>query len=297
MASGPFFLAPPATQANQASYKVHPLVILNILDHYRRRDPKHHRVVGTLLGEVTKTAEGKTIHIKNCFPFPHAESEDQVRILLDFDYHTNMTALQKKLNPKEVVVGWYSTGDSISYTSALIHEEFNRFVKSPVHLVVDTNLTNNRLTVDTYVGRSLSVDGKEVIAQFEKVKSEFHTTEPAKIAVDAMLNGVPDDTKQLDSPATMLSEVENLEHSLQQLLELLETVSKYVDKVNKGEVDSKAEVGSRIKDALGAIPRMDPDMFTKMFNQKTQDLLMILYLSNITQAQVALGNRIYEVLD
>ncbi|GAB5364999.1 hypothetical protein AAMO2058_001018400 [Amorphochlora amoebiformis] len=296
MASTPFFLSPPAPKGAQVTYKVHPLVVFNILDHYRRREPKQHRVVGTLLGETVKTVDGVKIHIKNSFPIPHADFKgDEVSI--DFEYHKNMAALQKKLSQKESVVGWYSTGNAISYTTPLIHEVLCRRVKNGIHLMVDTLLTKNRLTVKGYIGRTIKMEGKEVVGQFEPVECEFATTEPARIAVDAMINGVPDDKSVLDAPATMLSELESLERSLQELLHLLETVSEFVDKVVKSEEKGTHVVGSAIKDALTAVPSIDPERFTRIFNQKTEDLLMILYLSNITRAQVALGNRIYEVLD
>mmetsp|Transcript_19406 Transcript_19406/g.28979 ORF Transcript_19406/g.28979 Transcript_19406/m.28979 type:complete len:301 (+) Transcript_19406:1-903(+) len=300
MAASPFFLPPPSASGNKTTYSVHPLVVFNILDHYRRRELKQHRVVGTLLGSIVKTAKGRCINVKNSFPIPHTESEDEVSI--DFEYHSKMTALQKRLHPNETVVGWYSTGKEITYTSSLIHFDIfsARVSRNVMHLVVDATLASNRLSVKGYLGRPIRVGDKYVVAQFEQIETNFESTEPAKIAVDAMINGVPDsgeESKKLDAPATMLSELENLEHSLQELLHLLSRVSDFVNKVVEGDKKGTIALGSKIKDALACIPRVDPDDFTRIFNQKTEDLLMLLYLSNITRAQVALGNRIYEVLD
>jgi hypothetical protein len=59
-----------------SSYEVRPLVIFNILDNFQRRNPEQARVVGTLLGQ----REGNTVVVTNCFPVPHTETEDSVRI-------------------------------------------------------------------------------------------------------------------------------------------------------------------------------------------------------------------------
>ena len=51
------------------SCNVHPVVILNILDHHSRRNKDQKRVIGTLLG----INNDGMIEITNCFPVPHKE--------------------------------------------------------------------------------------------------------------------------------------------------------------------------------------------------------------------------------
>lgn len=60
------------------SYKLHPVVVLSILDHYKRRPNNVTRVIGTLLGEK----KGDVIYIKNSFPVPHQEDQQQVAGML-----------------------------------------------------------------------------------------------------------------------------------------------------------------------------------------------------------------------
>lgn len=74
-------------------------------------------------------------------------------------------------------------------------------------------------------------------------------------------------------------------------------MSSYVDKVVEGKAKGSKRIGEAIKNALAAVPSSDPATFAKGFQQKTQDLLMLMYLSSITKYQAALGNRIYEVLE
>ena len=44
------------------------------------------------------------------------------------------------------------------------------------------------------------------------------------------------------------------------------------------------------------MPKIDPAKFHAMFNNSVQDLLMLMYLSDLTQSQVALQDKINEVL-
>ncbi|GAA0138487.1 translation initiation factor [Lithospermum erythrorhizon] len=81
------------------------------------------RVIGLLLGSVL--ADG-TISIRNSYAVPHNESSHQVA--LDIDYHHNMLASHQKVNPKEVIVGWFRTGFGVTGGSALIHEFYAREV-------------------------------------------------------------------------------------------------------------------------------------------------------------------------
>ncbi|KAJ6357597.1 hypothetical protein OIU78_005442 [Salix suchowensis] len=123
----------PPSFSSTLSAKVHPLVIFNICDCYVRRPDQAERVIGTLLGSVLPDG---TVDIRNSYAVPHNESSGQVA--LDIDYHHNLLLSHQKVNPKEVIVGWYSTGLGVTGGSALIHEFYSREVPNPIHLTVDT---------------------------------------------------------------------------------------------------------------------------------------------------------------
>jgi len=226
---------------------------------------------------------------RSCMPVQHSEKEDQATI--DVEFYNTLLELHKRVNPKEAVVGWYSTGDQITYVSSLIHDVYKSFVTNPVHLTVDTSMTNYKLAAKAYRGRSFKVGDKPVIYRFEDAELETEVFEGEKIAVDALLNGVPDDEK-LDAPATVLSDLDNLEVSLSNVLSSLEVVSEYVNKVTSGAIKGDPEIGRAIAHALSAIPVFDADSFETVFNTHMQDLLMIMYLSNLTRTQIALADKI-----
>ena len=110
---------------------VEPVVLFAIIDHYSRRDEGQDFVVGTLLG----TEEGNVVTISSSFPVPHTEVEKD-QIALNSDFHATMLGLQQKVTPKQKVVGWYATGESINDTTTLFHDFYGQDVERPVHLLL-----------------------------------------------------------------------------------------------------------------------------------------------------------------
>ena len=90
---------------------VHPLVLLHAVDHYNRvaKDTKK-RVVGILLGEVRQGV----IEATAAYALPFEEDERDPSIwFLDHSYHEQMYAMCRKVNVREKLVGWYTTGPKI----------------------------------------------------------------------------------------------------------------------------------------------------------------------------------------
>merc|ERR1712224_511997 len=80
--------------------------------------------------------------------------------------------------------------------------------------------------------------------------------------------------------------------SMEKLYNLLETWADYVDSVVEGKNIPDAEVGRKVADALATVPRIRPEVFDKLFNDSLQDLLMVTYLSNITQTQLSIAEKL-----
>jgi hypothetical protein len=56
------------------------------------------------------------------------------------EYHRTMYELHRQVNSKEVIVGWYATGNEITEHSVLIHDFYSREAATPVHLCMDTEV-------------------------------------------------------------------------------------------------------------------------------------------------------------
>ncbi|KAF5752557.1 Eukaryotic translation initiation factor 3 subunit 5 family protein [Tripterygium wilfordii] len=267
-----------ASSATNLSAKVHPLVIFNICDCYVRRPDQAERVIGTLLGSILPDG---TVDIRNSYAVPHNESSDQVA--LDIDYHHNMLLSHQKVNPKEVIVGWYSTGLGVSGGSALIHEFYSREIPNPVHLTVDTGFRNGDGTIKAYVSANLSLGDRQLAAQFQEIPLDQRMVEAEQVGFDILKTNMVD---------KLPSDLEGMEVTMERLLALIKDVYKYVDDVVEGRVGPDNEIGRFISDTVASLPKLSPAAFDKLVNDSMQDHLLLLYLSSITRTQLRLAEKL-----
>jgi len=271
---------------------VHPLVLLHVLDHHTRRQEGSGRVIGTLLGK----RDGHKVEVTNCFAVPHAERGDEVAIGKDFN--KQMLALHLRANRKETVVGWYASAalgdvdgeeapDLIANTSSLIHEFYAEESDEgdPVHLVVDTRLLVDSIAARAYRSTPVVVQGEPMANMFHELRLTLQNSDPEKLALHRMA----EDSKDKRTPE---SSDELLLISMEKLYNLLETASNYVDSVIEGKTSPDADIGRKVADTLATVPRIRPEVFDKLFDDSLQDLLMVTYLSNITQTQLSIAEKL-----
>ncbi|OAY46221.1 hypothetical protein MANES_07G126500v8 [Manihot esculenta] len=296
----------PTSSSSTLSAKVHPLVIFNICDCYVRRPDQAERVIGTLLGSVLPDG---TVDIRNSYAVPHNESSDQVA--LDIDYHHNMLLSHQKVNPKEVIVGWYSTGLGVTGGSALIHEFYSREVPNPIHLTVDTGFRNGEGTIKAYVSVNLSLGDRQLAAQFQEIPVDLRMVEAERVGLIVFISSIRcfgsvllnvDKAKDFNVGRIRLhltpmvdkipSDLEGMEASMQRLLALIDDVYKYVDDVVEGRAAADSSVGRFIYETVASLPKLSPSTFDKLVNDSLQDHLLLLYLSSITRTQLSLAEKL-----
>ncbi|MBA0751311.1 hypothetical protein Gogos_000243 [Gossypium gossypioides] len=293
------------------SAKVHPLVIFNICDCYVRRPDQAERVIGTLLGSVLPDG---TVDIRNSYAVPHTESAEQVA--LDIEYHHNMLVSHQKVNPKEVIVGWYSTGLGVTGGSALIHDFYSREVPNPVHLTVDTGFRNGEGTIKAYVSVNLALGDRQLAAQFQEIPLDLRMVEAERLGCMYHFNHLRRylivmpilfltlceyDHQFVEKPVDILkttavdklpNDLEGMEVTMQRLLALIDDVYKYVDDVVEGRVAADNSIGRFISDTVASLPKLSPSVFDKLVNDSLQDQLLLLYLSSITRTQLGLAEKL-----
>ncbi|CAA0834387.1 Eukaryotic translation initiation factor 3 subunit F [Striga hermonthica] len=263
--------------AASVSARVHPLVIYNICDCYVRRPDQAERVIGTLLGSVLPDG---TVDVRNSYAVPHNESSDQVA--LDIDYHQNMLASHRKVNPKEVIVGWFSTG-GVTPGSALIHEFYSREITNPVHLTVDTEFRSGNAAIKAFVSINLSLGDQQLAAQFQEIPLDLRMVEAECVGFDVLK---PTNVDKLPN------DLEGMEASMERLLALIDDIYKYVDDVVEGRTAADTKIGRFIYDAVASLPKLPPHIFDKLVNDNLQDQLLLLYLSSITRTQLSLAEKL-----
>jgi translation initiation factor 3 subunit F len=272
----------PLALGSGTAAKVHPVVLFNILDHYTRRNDGQERVIGTLLGHINSDG---SVEVKNSFPVPHNESAEQVAV--DMEFHRTMYDLHLRVNPKEVIVGWYATGESITDHSVYIHEFFAREALNPIHLIVDTSLTKQKIDVKAFVSIPLTIGDKMLGAHFQRIRLETKTHETERIAVNHLAK-----TQFRSKKPELTTGLESLQTSIERLLSTIDIASDHIQSVLDNKIEADPKIGRMIAEAVSTIPKIDVEVFEKMFNSSLQDLLMVVYLGSLTRTQLALAHKL-----
>ncbi|KAH0624360.1 hypothetical protein JD844_031756 [Phrynosoma platyrhinos] len=245
--------------------RLHPVVLASIVDSFERRNEGAARVIGTLLGTVDK----HSVEVTNCFSVPHNESEDEVAV--DMEFAKNMYELHKKVSPSEIILGWYATGHDITEHSVLIHEYYSREAHNPIHLTVDTSLQNGRMSIKAYV-------------RYLKKQPKFCTC--------FICPWVAKNSVCPNRVISLSSDLQQVGTSSARIQDTLSTVLQYAEDVLSGKVAADNTVGRFLMDLINQVPKISPEDFETMLNSNINDLLMVTYLANLTQSQIALNEKI-----
>ncbi|CAK8677795.1 unnamed protein product [Clavelina lepadiformis] len=268
--------------ADGRKVKVHPVVLFSIIDSYERRKEDAKRVIGSLLG----TVDANSVTITNSFCVPHTESEDEVAF--DMEFARNMFDLHRRVNPREVIVGWYATGQDITEHSVLIHEYYSRESKSPVHLVVDTDLKDTEIGFKGFLSATVGVPGKTQGMMFTPVPVVVDYYNAERVGIDRIRNR----TQSRGNLISLPTEFENVLDMTKTLQTMLEGVSDHVNNVLAGSAPIDQKIGRYLMDLVCTVPHMEEDEFDDMLNSNINDLLMMRYLGNVVKSQVALNEKL-----
>ncbi|XP_053166135.1 eukaryotic translation initiation factor 3 subunit F isoform X2 [Hemicordylus capensis] len=204
------------------------------------------------------------------------------------EFAKNMYELHKKVSPSEIILGWYATGHDITEHSVLIHEYYSREAHNPIHLTVDTSLQNGRMSIKAYVSTAMGVPGKTMGVMFTPLTVKYAYYDTERIGIDLIM-------KTCFSPNRVISLSSDLQQvgtASARIQDTLGTVLQYAEDVLSGKVAADNTVGRFLMDLINQVPKILPEDFETMLNSNINDLLMVTYLANLTQSQIALNEKI-----
>ncbi|KAF8524703.1 Mov34-domain-containing protein [Hysterangium stoloniferum] len=281
----PLASALPGTIRAPSSVTVHPVALFAILDHFLRRKETQERVIGTLLG----TRTDNEIEVRNAFAVLHSETTEQVAV--DMDYHRAMYELHQKVNPKEVIVGWYSTGSNLNTYSALIQNFYSQETApyQAVHIAMDTGVQEGeQVGVKAYLSSPVGVSPRPENCVFVPIPCELRLHDAERSGLDLLSKAASS-----SSTVSLESDLATLEASLQQVADMVERVLAYVRSVISGEINGDIAVGRYLMDTLSVSSAgIEKGKLEGLFNAHLQDTLMVSYLANLVRSQVEVSSRL-----
>jgi translation initiation factor 3 subunit F len=171
-----------------------------------------------------------------------------------------MLSLYLKANPKEVLVGWYATSSELNTFSALIQNFYGgqgdgTWPHPAVHLTVSTDAGKD-IEVRAYISAPVGVTAERAAdsAAFIPVPHEIRYGEAEKSGLELISSGKNNESRT----APMMTDIESLEHAIEEVLGMLDRVSKYVESVIEEETPPSSALGQFLLNALALAPKVDP---------------------------------------
>lgn len=232
------------------------------------------------------------VEVRNCFAIPHTETEEQVEV--DVEYQKNMLSLQLKANPREVLLGWYTTSLDLNNFSALIQNFFagpetGTFPHPAVHLTISTE-SGKQIDARTYISAPVGVNAERAAESclFIPVPYEIRYGEAEKSGLELITSAKDNESRT----APVVTDIEGLERALDYTLDLLERVTEYVSAVLDEEREPNNALGQFLMNALSLAPKVDAADIERDFNNHIQDILVVSYLTNTIRTQIDLSQRL-----
>ena len=92
--------------------------------------------------------------------------------------------------------------------------------------------------------------------------------------------------------AGIASDLMQIVEASQQMESMLDTVLVYVEDVVSGKKTPDNSFGRSLLYMTHSVPKMSLDEFEDMLNSNRKDLLMVLYLSQLTKTQLSLNEKL-----
>eukprot|EP00392_Amoebophrya_sp_AT5.2_P017579 g17960.t1 len=263
---------------------VHPIVLLSVVDHYNRvAKGTSKRVVGTLLGEV----RDNKMHILTSFAVPFEEDPRDPSVwFLDHNYHEDLSGMHKKVNAKEHIVGWYSSGPKIKPADIQIHELYRKYCKEPVFLIMEVQPKENELPMEAYYSVAEKTHDLTFTRTFRTIPSTFGADEAEEVGTEHLLRDI-----QNRATSTLAAIIGGKSRALKTLIGKLAEVKDYLALVHSGKFPYNAVILEKLQNIFNDLPEMQEaqEMIT-FCAQETNDQYLGIYTGVILRSILALHN-------
>ncbi|KAJ4829301.1 COP9 signalosome complex subunit 6a [Turnera subulata] len=282
------------------TFKLHPLVIVNISDHYTRvkfqiRENGNSdgvRVYGCVIG----VQRGRTVEIFNSFELLF----DTTTHSLDRAFLEKKQELYKKVFPHFYILGWYSTGSDAQESDMLIHKALMDINESPVYLMLNPaiNPAQKDLPLTIFESELHVIDG---IPQLIFVRSSYtiETVEAERISVDHVAHLKPSDGgsaatqckslspftsdfSSINSIYLLAAHLTGMHSAIKMLNSRIKVLHHYLVLMQKGEIPCENSLLRQVASLLRRLPAIESEKFQDDFLMEYNDTLLITYLAMFT---------------
>ncbi|KXS18839.1 Mov34-domain-containing protein [Gonapodya prolifera JEL478] len=259
---------------------LHPLVIMNMSDHWTRTRAQNHDASVTVYGALLGIQSGREIEVFNSFELPHVAAPDGI-VTIDKNYFVTKQEQFRQVFKDYDFLGWYSTGAWPTRSDINVHNQFLAFNESPLFAQLNPHLaaTSRDLPLTVYESVMDLVNGAPQ-TMFVRSTYRVETGEAERIAVDHVAKAVAAEASEGSGLIAHLISQRNAIKMLQTRIRLL---YQYVQDVQNGTLPRDHNLLRQISSLCNRLPTVDGQEFRKEFLTDQNDVLLIAYLAALTK--------------
>jgi len=225
-----------------------------------------------------------------------------------------------EITSEKKIVGWYTTttpnGEFITDNSSLINDFYSSECDNPVHVVIDTTLSGDKINVRGFTSKNLVVGQESVGNTFQEISVKVEMSDAEVTCLHHMINGPAaaivskkqgrSEIKVIEAVneqqrwgkteviTSIPSDQENFVGSSENLLKVISELRSYVDGVVDGKIAPSREIGIKLAETLNSLQANSSLQATTQ--GKVQDMLMVSFLSSLTHAQTQISEKLNQIL-
>ncbi|KAH8853359.1 COP9 signalosome complex subunit 6 [Schistosoma japonicum] len=260
-----------------ASVLLHPLVILNISEHWTRNKVKENSTAVTVYGALLGKQEGHHVEISNSFEL----LLDEPHMSVNSEFYSTRESQCKQVYPDLDIVGWYTTGGAISEKDELFNRQMQELNESLLILKLDPLQTcGENLPIRVYE----SVVDNDGRVHFRQILYTLATDEAERIGVDyvARISMSSNDQTSSMTAEHLLGNYQ----AIQMLSNRLQIIRSYVAAVAAGELPPNRARLREINALVKRIPFMPSSSIAEQNDnlyRQANDVCLTALLASITQ--------------
>ncbi|GAA5810105.1 hypothetical protein MFLAVUS_003524 [Mucor flavus] len=274
-----------AASSSGLSISVHPLVLLNISDHYTRTKLQTPEAIdnGRMYGALLASQSGRDIDIINSFDLPlSVNGKDDVQ----FDKEFLLYKLEqlKQVFPTLDFMGWYSLGPKPTESELKLHEQFLQVNDSALFLQMDPNALSGgerEFPIDIYESIIDMVDERTRLV-FIKSTYKVETGEAECIAVDHVAKP-SSSSHDTGLGNTLIAHLTTQRNAIAMLNSRIQFLQQYLQDTKSGIVPVDHDIIRQISSLCRRSPVLEKKAFDEQFSTEYNDVLLVAYLASITK--------------
>jgi COP9 signalosome complex subunit 6 len=264
--------------AATVSVSLHPLVIMNISEHWTRtkaQEGKPKQVYGALIGKTV----GRDIEVMNSFELDYSTIDGLV--VIDREYYNQKEEQFKQVFSDMDFLGWYSTGEKPTAAEISVHRQIMNINESPLFLQLSPG-GGNCTELPLYLFESVidMVEGRAGIL-FVKLPYTLSTEEAERIGLDHVARIVAGNEVSTSRTADQLT----AQHSaIKMLTGRVKLILEYMKAVERGELPRNHEILRQVRALSHRLPVLESSRFQPDFFTQANDVALMTLLGSVMKS-------------